>query len=186
MQRSLLLAPLATACLLITAGCGDDAGDSMTATPNGTDRAFAAAMVPHHEEAVAMAKVARKRAGTRFVRDLADAIVRTQTQEIATLRREVEALDTAGVEEGTLGLARHAMGMDADAAALQDARPFDPAFLKLMIPHHEGAIAMSEAELAKGGDPELRQVAQRIIDAQRGEIARMRRHLGGAGGHPGS
>ena len=39
--------------------------------------------------------------------------------------------------------------------ALKDAKPFDRAFIDEMIPHHQGAIRMARAELAKGSDPEL-------------------------------
>jgi uncharacterized protein (DUF305 family) len=44
-------------------------------------------------------------------------------------------------------------------------------FATMMIPHHQGAIDMAEAELAHGKDPELRKLAQEIIAAQKREIA---------------
>lgn len=66
------------------------------------------------------------------------------------------------------------MGMDGDMSMLETATPFDPAFLTMMIPHHEGAVAMAKAELAKGKDPELKQLAQTIITAQQREIREMR------------
>ena len=78
--------------------------------------------------------------------------------------------------------------MDHDTAALRTAVPFDRAFLEMMLPHHEGALEMSKAELAKGADPELKSLAQQIIDGQQREIDAMRaevERLGGsaAGGH---
>jgi uncharacterized protein (DUF305 family) len=69
--------------------------------------------------------------------------------------------------------------------------PFDAAFIKMMIPHHEGAIEMAREELDKGKDPELRGLAQDIIDAQQREIDQMIEHsrdgesAGGHGGHDG-
>src|SRR5918998_5162868 len=105
--RMLVLAVLMA---LLGAGCGDDGGSERTGG-NGTDRAFVAAMVPHHESAVEMARIARKRSESSFVRDLARDIVTAQTREIAALRREDEALRAAGVEAGSLGVPEDMMGM---------------------------------------------------------------------------
>lgn len=169
---------------LALAGCGGD-GDS-AASDGGVDRAFAAKMIPHHQSAVEMAELARERAESAFVRRLAGDIIRTQQAEIATLRREDRALAAAGVTEGSLGVPEDMKGMDHDAAELRSADPFDRAFLEMMVPHHVGAVEMSEAELAKGSDPELKVLARRIIDAQEQEIKQMRAELvklGGGGGH---
>lgn len=46
----------------------------------------------------------------------------------------------------------------------------DIAFVTGMIPHHKGAVKMAEIELKYGKDPELRQLAKNIIQAQEGEI----------------
>lgn len=43
----------------------------------------------------------------------------------------------------------------------------------MMIPHHQGAVRMAQAELAKGKNPKLRALARRIITAQDGEIGEM-------------
>jgi uncharacterized protein (DUF305 family) len=65
------------------------------------------------------------------------------------------------------------MGMSMKMGALKDAKPFDRAFIDEMIPHHQGAIRMARAELAKGSDPELKKVATAIVAAQKKEIAQM-------------
>ena len=49
----------------------------------------------------------------------------------------------------------------------------DQDFVAMMIPHHQGAIAMAEVELRYGHDPFLRKLAQDIIAAQDHEIAAM-------------
>jgi uncharacterized protein (DUF305 family) len=182
------LTALAAATALVASGCGDDGSGSAGAgaSGNGVDRAFVAQMVPHHESAVQMAKVAQSRGVSKFVKQLADDIVRTQNEEISTMRREDAALDSAGVKAGSLGVAEHMTGMDGDTSMLRTAKPFDPAFVEMMVPHHEGAITMAKAELAKGQDPELKALAQQVIDAQQREIVQMRRHLKSAGGSTGS
>jgi uncharacterized protein (DUF305 family) len=49
----------------------------------------------------------------------------------------------------------------------------DKDFAMMMIPHHEGAIAMAKAELQYGKDPMLREMAEKIIAAQEAEIAEL-------------
>jgi len=50
----------------------------------------------------------------------------------------------------------------------------DRDFAASMIPHHQGAVEMAEAELRFGRDERLRRLAQGIIVEQRQEIAVMR------------
>jgi len=49
----------------------------------------------------------------------------------------------------------------------------DVDFLKGMIPHHQGAIEMSEELIKKSKDKELKAFAQKIIDAQNVEVKLM-------------
>ena len=51
----------------------------------------------------------------------------------------------------------------------------DRDFVSHMAPHHQGAIDMAQVELKYGKDPTLRQLASRIVAAQRDEIALMER-----------
>ncbi|KIU28355.1 hypothetical protein SR39_26085 [Methylobacterium radiotolerans] len=53
----------------------------------------------------------------------------------------------------------------------------DRDFAAMMIPHHEGAIAMAKAELLYGKNPVLRRLAQGIVVEQGQEIDVMRRAL---------
>ena len=51
----------------------------------------------------------------------------------------------------------------------------DVAWMKAMIPHH--SIAILTSERANISDPRVRELADAIIEAQRGEIAEMQRYI---------
>jgi uncharacterized protein (DUF305 family) len=58
------------------------------------------------------------------------------------------------------------MGMDMDMTALENAKPFDRAFIDAMVPHHQGASAIAKELFKKREQPALRKMANDIISAQ--------------------
>jgi uncharacterized protein (DUF305 family) len=54
----------------------------------------------------------------------------------------------------------------------------DHDFVAMMIPHHQGAVEMAQAELRYGHNEQLRRLAQEIIVTQGQEITVMRQALG--------
>nr|WP_232072432.1 DUF305 domain-containing protein [Paraburkholderia pallida] len=54
----------------------------------------------------------------------------------------------------------------------------DRDFVAMMVPHHQGAIDMAQAELRFGHNEALRRIAQEIVVEQQQEIVAMRRALG--------
>lgn len=181
-RRARMLVTLFVAGTFLTgalAACGSD-DDSSAGAPstagNGIDRAFVADMIPHHESAVEMANIAEDRGQSTFVTELAGDIISSQTSEIAKMRVIASRLDDAGVKEKSLGVPEHQMGMDMDVSELKTAKPFDRAFIDMMIPHHQGAIRMARVELAEGSNAQAKQLATQIIAAQAKEIAAMNKH----------
>ncbi len=165
------------------------------------DVAFVTGMIPHHEQALVLADLAPERAGHRSVLGLADRISDVQTAEIGVYQRwladrgldesgEPVARRDAGHEGGHEGHGEgahgEAMGMvsDADLARLRAASgtEFDRLWLRLMIAHHEGAVAMAQARDVDGGlDETARQMAADVTADQLAEIRRMQQVLGELG-----
>jgi len=82
----------------------------------------------------------------------------------------------AGAEMGP-SMTSGAMVMGEGAERLRNADPFDKAFLEAMIPHHESAIEMAEPALEQAQHEEVRELAREIVEAQTGDIERMKRWL---------
>ena len=77
-------------------------------------------------------------------------------------------------------------GMDMDGMSQEEmmtqldgltGTEFDQAFLEAMIAHHEGAIEMSEQQLADGQNPDAVALAEKIIADQQAEITEMQELL---------
>ncbi|PKW18841.1 DUF305 domain-containing protein [Saccharopolyspora spinosa] len=196
--RVLTAAIGAVAAAAVLAGCGG--GDDMSNMPghgaptsasqpgatqqaanNAADVTFAQGMIPHHEQAIEMSRLAPERAQSEEVKNLARQIEAAQGPEIQTLtgwlRDWGAPASMPGMDHGAVGHG-HMDGMmsDTEMQQLEQARgaEFDRQFLTLMIKHHEGAVAMSQTELASGQFPAAKQMAQQIIDTQRAEIETMR------------
>jgi hypothetical protein len=71
-----------------------------------------------------------------------------------------------------------AMSKMMDGMAVKPSGDVDDDFVAMMIPHHQGAIDMAQAELRYGKNEQLRRIAQEIIVEQQQEIVAMRVALG--------
>ena len=83
----------------------------------------------------------------------------------------------AQMDHGSMGNSSP-MPMNHSSMTSMDLGPadesFDLRFIDGMIPHHEGAVAMAQEALQKSNRPEIKQLAQAIIDAQEKEISELK------------
>jgi uncharacterized protein (DUF305 family) len=71
--------------------------------------------------------------------------------------------------------AKAAMTAMMNGMAVRPTGDVDKDFVEMMVPHHQGAIAMAKAELRYGRNEQLRRLAHDIIVAQQAEIGVMTR-----------
>lgn len=147
---------------MLVAACGS------AATHNDTDVKFAQEMVPHHEQALTMAKLVDTRTDNPQVIDLAERIEKGQQPEIDKLNGRLKEFGSSS--HGSHG--GHGMVDTTELVALKDAE-FDRRWLALMIQHHQGAVTSAREQLEKGADPELKKLAQDVVTAQEKEIHEM-------------
>lgn len=161
----------------------DDFGSMMGTSMTGAmDRHFIEQMIPHHDDAILMAEIALMRAEHPEIKELAQNIKSTQTEENKKMR-ELYTSWTGGDVLGnahTMGMGRGMMmhggmmGDETDITKLESAKPFDKEFIEQMIPHHQMAIMMATMMLQGTEREEMKTLAQAIIDAQSKEIDQMR------------
>jgi hypothetical protein len=71
-----------------------------------------------------------------------------------------------------------AMTRMMDGMSVKPTGDIDHDFVAMMVPHHQGAIDMAQAELRYGHNEQLRRIAQEIVVEQQQEIIAMRLALG--------
>jgi hypothetical protein len=91
----------------------------------------------------------------------------------------VGATALAGSAEALFLAENHAaMTKMMDAMEVKPSGDVDADFVATMVPHHQGAIEMAQAQLRHGRNEQLRRIAQEIIVTQQEEIAAMRLAMG--------
>ena len=147
------------------------------------DRQFIDMMVPHHQGATQMARIALSRGEHPQITRLSRAIVAAQDREVAQMKAWRKAWygsdRTPSAMAALPGMTAGQMDMQMghDMLALKTARPFDKAFIGAMLPHHLSAITAAKLELARGTHPELKVLALGIIEAQAREVGLMTAYL---------
>ena len=197
------LTATALAATVVLAGCSgtgttsdSSAGASSTPTSSSSpsspqsfttaDVTFAQQMIPHHRQAVEMARMAPTRAKDPRVKDLATKIEAAQGPEIQTMTGWLQSWGKPVPEDmtGMTGMNHGEMNMPGMMSATDMAKmgkasgaDFDTMFLTGMIAHHRGAVEMARAEQSAGQNPDAVALARKIQADQTAEIRQMQRLL---------
>ncbi|PMB02217.1 DUF305 domain-containing protein [Fischerella thermalis CCMEE 5273] len=149
------------------------------------DLRFIDAMTLHHRGAIAMAKEAEQKSQRSEIKKLARNIIVAQSREENELLQKwrkawypqasAEPVAYDGEGKSVVPMSKEqqkSMTMLEDLGSA-DAQ-FDLRFMNAMIAHHEGAVIMAQDALNKSKQPEIKQLAQEIIDSQQAEINQMK------------
>ncbi|GAA3807430.1 DUF305 domain-containing protein [Streptomyces phyllanthi] len=162
-----------------TAGSGSESGSTGF---NDADVAFAQMMIPHHEQALEMARLADGRASDAEIKKIVGKIEKAQDPEITTMKGWLESWkqptaveSMPGMDHGGADSDGGGMMSDADMNELKAMKggEFDEMFAEMMIEHHEGAITMAEAEQKNGKNADAVNLAGDIVKGQSTEVEQL-------------
>ena len=153
----------------------------MQSSPNAAsapyDLQFLDTMSAHHQGAVVMSGGCATKAQHAEIKTLCANIISSQQKEIADMKSWRDkwfpgAAPAMNMEMA--GMNDSMKGMDMNALGTLSGNDYDVAFIKQMIPHHEGAVTMAKEALQKSTKPEIKTLSEGIIKAQESEIKQMK------------
>ncbi|WP_199442136.1 DUF305 domain-containing protein [Umezawaea beigongshangensis] len=197
------LAALVTGAALLLAGCGGtvDAGSPAPAPAGATsaaaqsagefndaDVAFLQMMIPHHEQGIEMAKLAKEKATRAEVKELAGAIEATQAAEVQSMRSWLEQwkqpLTAAPGTDPHAGHGGDGGDHSTDPSFITDLATrsgpeFETQFLSLLTGHQHNAVDMAKTETEQGSDDATKDLAARVVQSRQEQIKQMLTLVGG-------
>lgn len=146
------------------------------ATTASYDLQFLDTMSKHHQMAIDMARMGSEKFAHRELKEKAKKIIDDQGKEIDQMKQWREQWYPGAAPAENMQMPGMAASMSMDMSHLQSmtGRQLDMMFIDMMIPHHEGAIVMAQDALQKAEHQEIKELAQKIIDDQRKEIAQLK------------
>jgi uncharacterized protein (DUF305 family) len=141
------------------------------------DLQFIDTMITHHRGAIDMARLAKTKAA-RTEKKMAEEMAQAQERELKLMmdwrdrwfkgQAQARNMDLPGMRDSM-------KDMDLDMMKKAKGKEFDLMFLDMMIPHHQGAVVMSQDATQKAEHQEVKQLANRIIEQQQREIDQMKK-----------
>lgn len=195
-----LFAASASGAVLLLLGCGDaslgsgdgpaaptESASGLAAGVNHEDVRFAQTMAPHHDQAVSMCTMLLDKRGVKSeVGDLAEQIKTVRESQIEILNGWNQSWDPGlghDDEADDNSTTSHHSGPgvlnEREMAELDmaDGSTGQRLFLEGMIRHHQGAVAIADAEVAAGTYQDAVELAKEIAATQKTEISAMEQIL---------
>lgn len=139
---------------------------------------FITQMIPHHQAAIRMSENILRYTTDLTLQSIAQGIITEQTKSIANMQTALESCAAYSNAQQDLllyqrrtGLILRTMFSEMWSARATNAVNCD--FMWEMIPHHQGAVRMSENALQYSLCPELKPILEAIISSQKRGIREM-------------
>ncbi|WP_447924971.1 DUF305 domain-containing protein [Georgenia muralis] len=185
---------LALVLLALATVIGVIAGSRLAADPDlpgagSVDAGFARDMGAHHAQAVQMSVLVRDRSDDVEIRALALDILLTQQQQAGQMFGWLELWglpqtserprmawmqDHAGMAQPSSGSTGTMPGMatqdQLNELAASTGREAERLYLQLMVPHHQGGVAMATYAADRSQEPAVRELAASIVRSQTTEL----------------
>ncbi|MCF8534568.1 MAG: DUF305 domain-containing protein [Candidatus Nanopelagicaceae bacterium] len=133
---------------------------------------FAQSMIPHHDQAVELSKIALRNSSNSEVKKLASKIVTAQLKEIVQMKYWLKVNNVSAQMGHDMGMSGMLTSKQVSKLKSLKGAAFDKAFLQGMIDHHNGALEMLYL-LRSTKNAEAKTLATNIRKAQSGEISKM-------------
>lgn len=152
------------------------------ATPNDASAQvrFVREMIQHHSQAIDMAIRIRDRSADPDLRTVALDMTLAQQDQVGQMRGWMTQWGVPWAGQAMTAEHARQMGMatsgDVESLSTLPVKDAEVKFLRLMIRHHEGALAMAKPML-NDTRPEIRSLARNIQTTQSSEIALMKTFL---------
>lgn len=153
----------------------------MKSSPNAAaadfDLQFIDTMIVHHQAAVDMATMIAGKAERPELKKLGARMAMMQQKEIEEMkawRDKWFAGAQPAINMEMAGMADSMRDMDMKKLGAATGSEFELEFIKQMVPHHEGAIAMAKEAQQRSKKDEIRTMADAVIREQQAEIDMMR------------
>ncbi len=136
------------------------------------DRVFLEEMIPHHQEAIEMAKIEVEKGNSPDLKRLANNIIKAQEEEIKEMQKWY--FDWYGIEYKT----KPESMPELNQLNKLSGNDLDSEFATQMIMHHKSAISMSMIIKNVTRHKEIRNLSKNINTSQEKEVKELRDFLG--------
>ncbi|MFD7782259.1 DUF305 domain-containing protein [Streptomyces nojiriensis] len=178
----------------------DQQASATPAAVTAADTGFSRDMAVHHQQAVEMSFLVRDNTDGEEVRTLAFDVINTQANQRGMMLGWLDMWQAPKVStDGAMAwMEGHGSGMAAtempgmatreqlDRLRNAKGRDAEVLYLQLMIPHHQGGVAMAQAAVKQARDPQVKALAEGIVRAQQSEVDLMTQMLTRRGAMPAS